>query len=63
MTDMVHGRGEAPDAGVHHAAMAEQRRRDFHHESTFMRFRPLSEHGVWQGHRLLPGEGDGRATP
>jgi hypothetical protein len=34
--------------------MAEQRRKDFHHESTFMRFRPLSEHGVWQGRQLLP---------
>ena len=54
MTEMVHGRGEMPDAHVHRTAMAEQRRRDFHHESTFMRFRPLGEHGTWQGRRLLP---------
>lgn len=53
MTDMVHGRSDVPDAHVHQMAMAEQRRRDFHHESAFMRFRPLSEHGQWQGRRLL----------
>jgi hypothetical protein len=60
MTDMVHGRGEAPNAHVHEAARAEQRRRDFHYESTFMRFRPLSEHGWWQGRHLLP---NGAGTP
>ena len=54
MTEMVHGRGEGPNAHVHQAALAEQRRRDFHYESAFMRFRPLSEHGEWQGRRLLP---------
>jgi hypothetical protein len=54
MTEMVHGRGDGPDAHVHQVAMAEQRRRDFHHESAFMRFRALSEHGQWQGRRLLP---------
>lgn len=54
MTDMVHGRDDVPNAHVHQVAMAEQRRRDFHHESTFMRFRPLSEHGSWQGRQLLP---------
>jgi hypothetical protein len=53
MTEMVHGRGDMPNARVHQTAMAEQRRRDFHHESTFMRFRPLSEHGRWQGRHLL----------
>ena len=55
MTEMVHGKSQVPSAHVHHVAMAEQRRRDFHHESTFMRFRPLSEHGAWQGRQLLPG--------
>jgi hypothetical protein len=53
MTEMVHGRSDVPDAHVHQVAMAEQRRRDFHHESTFMRFRPLSEHGQWHGRQLL----------
>jgi hypothetical protein len=56
MTEMVHGRSDVPSAHVHQVAMAEQRRRDFHHESTFMRFRPLSEHGEWQGRQLLPRE-------
>jgi hypothetical protein len=63
MTEMVHGRSDVPDAHVHQVAMAEQRRRDFHHESTFMRFRPLSEHGQWQGRRLLPDGMRRRSTP
>lgn len=55
MTEMVHGRSDGVTEGPAHAvAMAEQRRKDFHHESAFMRFRPLSEHGTWQGRRLLP---------
>lgn len=49
MTDMVHGRSDVPRPEVHEVAMAEQRRKDFHHESAFMRFRPLSQHGLWQG--------------
>lgn len=63
MTEMVHGRSDVPAPHVHQVAMAEQRRRDFHHESTFMRFRPLSEHGVWQGRHLLPGGVRARSTP
>ncbi len=54
MTDMVHGHSDVPEAHTHAVAMAEQHRKDFHHESAFMRFRPLSEHGTWQGRRLLP---------
>ncbi|GAA0930594.1 hypothetical protein [Virgisporangium aurantiacum] len=54
MTDMVHGRSAVAQAHTHAVAMAEQHRRDFHHESAFMRFRPLSEHGTWEGRRLLP---------
>lgn len=54
MTDMVHGRSAVARAHTHAVAMAEQHRRDFHHESAFMRFRPLSEHGTWEGRRLLP---------
>ena len=54
MTEMVQGRSDVPSAHVHQVAMEEQRRKDFHHESTFMRFRPLSEHGEWQGRQLLP---------
>jgi len=55
MTEMVHGNSDIPNAAVHAAAMREQVRLDFHHESAFMRFRTLSEHGHWQGrNRLLP---------
>lgn len=55
MTEMVHGRSTSvAEAPAHAVAMGEQRRREFHHESAFMRFRPLSEHGTWQGRRLLP---------
>ena len=49
---MVHGHSDVPEAHTHAVAMAEQHRKDFHHESAFMRFRPLSEHGTWQGRRL-----------
>lgn len=55
MTSMVHGRDPSvAEAPTHAVAMAEQRRREFHHESAFLRFRPLSEHGLWQGRTLLP---------
>lgn len=49
MTDMVHGRSLASAARRHTDAMRERNRRDFHHEFTTLRFRPLSEHGSWQG--------------
>ncbi|MDA1361867.1 hypothetical protein O1R50_19725 [Glycomyces luteolus] len=55
MTGMVFGRGEGDAAARHSAAMAERDRRDFHHEFTTLRFRPLSEHGSWQGRSdLIP---------
>lgn len=49
MTRMVFGRDEGATARRHNAAMAERERRDFHHEFTTLRFRPLSEHGSWEG--------------
>jgi hypothetical protein len=52
MTDMVHGRSAAAevlDPARHADAMAERRRRDFHREFATYRFRPLSEHGSWDG--------------
>lgn len=56
MTGMVFGHGhgagsDASDAAVrrHAEAMRERERRDFHHEFTTLRFRPLSEHGEWDG--------------
>lgn len=55
MTDMVHGRSAAPSADRHAKAMQERNRKDFHHEFTTQRFRPISEQGSWQGRaRLLP---------
>ncbi|WP_030155406.1 hypothetical protein [Glycomyces sp. NRRL B-16210] len=49
MTGMVFGRGEGDGARRHSEAMAERERRDFHHEFTTLRFRPVSEHGSWEG--------------
>lgn len=49
MTGMVWGRDQGPTARLHNEAMAERERRDFHHEFTTLRFRPLSEHGSWKG--------------
>ncbi|MCD0446555.1 hypothetical protein LO763_23335 [Glycomyces sp. A-F 0318] len=49
MTGMVFGRDDGDAARLHDAAMAERERRDFHHEFTTLRFRPLSEHGSWEG--------------
>jgi hypothetical protein len=49
MTGMVFGRDDGEAARRHAAAMAERDRRDFHREFTTLRFRPLSEHGFWEG--------------
>ncbi len=49
MEEMVHGRSAVGEPQRHAAAMAERSRRDFHHEFATYRFRPLSEHGEWQG--------------
>lgn len=55
MIDMVHGRSKGPAAERHARAMQERNRKEFHHEFTTLRFRPLSEQGSWQGkERLLP---------
>lgn len=35
---------------AHLNAIREQRRKEFHHESAFIRFRPLAEHGQLDGH-------------
>lgn len=56
MEEMVHGRSSTEEADRHAAAMAERDRRDFHHEFATFRFRPLSEHGAWQGRTgIVPG--------
>jgi hypothetical protein len=49
MTDMVRGRDSVLGARRHAEAMVERNRRDFHHQFTTLRFRPLSEHGAWGG--------------
>lgn len=49
MTAMVFGRDGGEGARKHTEAMTERERRDFHHEFTTLRFRPLSEHGTWEG--------------
>lgn len=49
MTDMVHGHSTIDEPARHAEAMTERRRRDFHHEFATFRFRPLSEHGSWDG--------------
>lgn len=49
MTGMVFGRDDGKAARRHTEAMTERERRDFHHEFTTLRFRPLSEHGSWNG--------------
>ena len=48
MTDMVNGRSSESLANRHAIAMKERIRKDFHHEFTTLRFRPISEHGTWQ---------------
>lgn len=49
MLDMVRGHSALPRPGRHAQAMAERERKDFHFEFTTLRFRPLSEHGQWEG--------------
>lgn len=49
MEDMVHGRSRVADPSRHATAMVERERRDFHREFATYRFRPLSEHGTWEG--------------
>ncbi|MBS2937234.1 hypothetical protein KDN32_05725 [Nocardioides sp. J2M5] len=56
MEAMVHGRSQVAQPARHASAMAERERRDFHHEFATYRFRPLSEHGAWQGRSaVVPG--------
>lgn len=49
MTDMVRGHSSLPDPMRHSDAMKERDRKDFHFEFTTLRFRPISESGVWNG--------------
>ena len=49
LKQMVHGRRGEETSQKHAKAMQERNRKDFHHEFITMRFRPLSEHGIWEG--------------
>lgn len=59
MEEMVRGRSAVSDADRHAAAMKERSRRDFHHEFATYRFRPLSEHGSWEGRTGIVPTSDG----
>jgi hypothetical protein len=49
MVDMVRGQSDVPRPERHAVAMAERQRKDFHFEFTTLRFRPITEHGIWEG--------------
>ncbi len=49
MTNMVHGHSTMPKPKRHSNAMKERARKPFHFEFTTLRFKPLSEFGVWKG--------------
>lgn len=49
MAEMVHGHSPIKNPERHAKAMKERSRKDFHFEFTTLRFRPISEHGSWQG--------------
>lgn len=53
MVEMVHGHSEVDEPARHVDAMRERERKDFHHEFTTLRFKPLSEHGSWRGRSQL----------
>lgn len=56
MTDMVQGRSAVSGSRRHELAMEERGRKDFHHEFTTLRFRPLAERGEWDGRdSIVPG--------
>ncbi|NQX83059.1 MAG: hypothetical protein HRT66_13855 [Flavobacteriaceae bacterium] len=49
MTNMVHGHGVIPKPQRHSKAMKERERKKFHFQFTTLRFKPLSEFGIWKG--------------
>jgi hypothetical protein len=49
MTNMVHGHSEMHKPKRHSNAMKERVRKDFHFEFTTLRFKPISEFGLWKG--------------
>lgn len=56
MTAMVRGHSAVPQPKRHVDAMKERDRKDFHFEFTTLRFKPISESGIWNGQtNLIPG--------
>jgi len=51
MISMVHGRSSVPKPSRHADAMQERDRKDFHFQFTTLRFKPISEYGVWNGRK------------
>lgn len=49
MSEMVHGKSHVDRPERHSHAMKERDRKNFHFEFTTLRFKPISEHGTWQG--------------
>lgn len=49
MESMVHGHSKMKKPKRHSNAMKERERKNFHFEFTTLRFKPLSEHGSWNG--------------
>lgn len=55
MTAMVHGHSAMPKPKRHVNAMKERDRKDFHIQFTTLRFKPISEHGEWDGRtKIIP---------
>jgi len=49
MAAMVHGHSHVKRPERHATAMRERERKDFHFEFTTLRFKPVAEHGTWEG--------------
>lgn len=58
MLKMVQGHSSMSQPKRHLNAMMERDRKDFHYEFTTLRFKPLSEHGVWGGQANFFTEGN-----
>lgn len=53
MTEMVHGHSKVRSPDRHAAAMAERKRKDFHHEFVTLRYSCIAEHGEWEGRTAI----------
>lgn len=49
MEKMIHGHSKMPKPKRHSDAMKERERKNFHFEFTTLRFKPISEFGIWKG--------------